>query len=134
MRYWYGPHIELKDLIKPPLVQKRNEAGQPIFYEADGVTETIMLTSTPVMLLLHEQYPIEDTVTPKKQLADDVGNLLYWDYTTELEPKLSVDVTNFPAYEHRHMQFYSKQYIDTHNRKLGVGGNQLDWKNTNTGG
>lgn len=63
LRYWYGPRYEIVDEIEEPYVQKRNNAGQVLFFESDGVTETTVNTGHPIYVLHSVDRPL-DYVSP----------------------------------------------------------------------
>lgn len=103
LRYWYGPQYEETDVLNPVVVQKKDNNGNLLYYENDGVTETTAVTPTKVMIPLTEQKPIP-YIQNTMALNPDTGNL-----------------------EPTHPEFYSKQYQDTHEKMFGVNDNKLGW-------
>lgn len=131
MRYWYGPRYELTDLIRTPYVQKRSPQGALLYYEIDGVTETINTTTRRVMIPVHEANPLVYNGLPQHDVQMDylfAGEMKpAWWLFTQYEPELVDYDTGFPAMKYGNMQFYSTQYEDTHEKRFFSNGGQLGW-------
>lgn len=131
MRYWYGPHYELVDLIRIPQVQKKNAQGALLFYEIDGVTETTQTTTRKVMIPVHEAYPFvyNGKAVDNVQIMQKFGNdnkPVFWLISENGTKAVETD-TGYPAMRYGNMQFYSTQYEDTHEKRFFSNGGRLGW-------
>lgn len=136
-RYWYGPIYEETDLIPIPHLQKRNEMGALLFYEDDGQTITYNKTDKPVVVPIYEAIPLFFTgdESEKEQLMfsppdSDSFAPAYWEFTNEGTNMVEYD-TGYPAYIWGNKEFYSSQYIDTHEKIFSTRGNTLGWQTPN---
>lgn len=131
MRYWYGPDYELRDLIRTPYIQKRTEQGALLYYDVDGVTETVNTTTRPVMIPVHDANPIVYDGLPEHDVQMDYlfgGEMKpAWWLFTQYEPQLVDYDTGFPAMKYGNMQFYTTQYEDTHEKRFFSNGGVLGW-------
>ncbi len=134
LRYWYGPRYEITDLVRIPYVQKRNDKGSLVFYESDGVTETINYTAHPVLIPVHEAYPLKFTKTGA-EAEQEIGVIppstaqvpLFWKYENGAPPEKVDYDTGFPVLKFGNMEFYSSQYEDTHEKRFYPSGGRLGW-------
>lgn len=131
LRYWYGPFYE-KDVapLPPKEVQKRNDIGALLYWQDDGTgikVETTTVTDEPVMVLLHDQYPVPYVVANMEPELDDSGSPLYWDRSVDPAVKTTTD-TGEPVMLKKQDEWYSTQYIDTHGKVFSTQANQLGWR------
>lgn len=103
LRYWYGPEYEPVYLLDPVYVQKQDIDGNFLYYEADGITETIVITNKQVMVDLTSYLPVP-----------------YIENTKVMDPTTMIATSPHP-------EFYSQQYQDTHGKVFGINGNELGW-------
>lgn len=81
----------------------------------DGVAPTTPLQPIPY---------VENS--PLVQETDPLGQPLYWDNSVNPPVKTTI-VTPDPVMVHEKKEWFSKQYVDTHQKKFGIRNNQLGW-------
>lgn len=128
LRYWYGPLYEIVDeLAITPYEQKVDANGNYLYYETDGITETITYTSRKVMVTISEKYPIQYLKDAMEQEKDTTGKLLFWDLSQTPAIKTEDDTGVPVLLPNSAKEFYSTHYEDTHEKRFGVIGNRMGW-------
>lgn len=134
MRYWYGPKYDIVDLVRTPYIQIRNDKGSLLYYELDGVTETTNFTAHPVMRPVHEANPLiftkegseaeqETTILP----GETEPKPLFWKHVNGEQPVKTTEDTGYPVQKYGNMEFYSDQFVDTHEKRYRINDNVLGW-------